>query len=65
VRIGAKDSFFQIEASKVTHSIVNFSPAAESVSVDFLNEFEKVDGMGPLGHPSICKSTFRSCLTEQ
>ena len=50
VRIGAKDSIFQFETSKVIHSIVNFSPAAESVSVEFLNEFEKVDGLEPLGN---------------
>jgi hypothetical protein len=65
MRIGAKDSIFQFEASKVIHSIVSFSPAADSVSVEFLNEFEKVDGLGPLGNPSICLSTFRSCMTEQ
>jgi hypothetical protein len=50
VRIGTKDSIFQFETSKVIYSIVNFSPAAESVSVEFLNEFEKVDGLEPLGN---------------
>ena len=50
MRIGAKDSNFQFEMSKVIHSIINFSPAAESVSVEFLNEFEKVDGLEPLGN---------------
>jgi hypothetical protein len=65
VRIGAKDSIFQFETSKVIHSIVNFSPAPESVSVEFLNEFKMVDGLGPLGNPSKCLSTPRSRPTEQ
>ena len=49
VRIGTQTSTFNVEACKVIHSIVTFSPAPESVSVEFLNELEKVHDIRPLG----------------
>jgi hypothetical protein len=37
---------FNVEAAKVIHSILSFSPA---MAVEFLKELEKVSGMGYLG----------------
>jgi hypothetical protein len=52
-RIGSQNSKFDVDASKVIKSIVTFSPAAENVAVDFLNEFRKVSRLSNLGmfHP--------------
>jgi hypothetical protein len=53
VRIGASHSKLKIEATKVIHSILSFSPAPESVAVEFLNELAKVHGMSHLGECSL------------
>jgi hypothetical protein len=50
VRIGTQNSTFNVEASKVIHGIVTFSPAPESVSLEFLNELGQVDGLEQLGN---------------
>jgi hypothetical protein len=49
IRIGASNSKFNVEATKVIHSILTFSPAPDTVAVEFLNELEKVEGMEFLG----------------
>lgn len=48
-RLGATTSTFDIPANKVIHSLVTFSPASESVAIEFLNEFEKVRCLKHLG----------------
>ena len=53
VRIGMPNSSFNVEASKIIHSLVSFSLASETVAVEFLNELEKVLGMAPLGNFSV------------
>ena len=53
VRIGASDSKLKVEASKNLHSILSFSPAPESVAVEFLNELAKVSGMSHLVEPIV------------
>jgi hypothetical protein len=64
VRVGLQSSL-NVEASKVIHSLVTFSPAPESVSEEFLNELRKVHGIAPLGNLSIaCLSTSGSRLIE-
>lgn len=37
MRIGTSNSKFNVEASKVIHSILTFSPAPDAVAVEFLN----------------------------
>ena len=49
MRIGASNFKFNVEATKVIHSILTFSPAPEGVAVEFLNELEKVKGIASLG----------------
>jgi hypothetical protein len=49
VRIGSSNSKINVEASKVIHGILTFSPAPDSMAVHFLNELEKVHGMRYLG----------------
>ena len=53
VRIGSSDSKFEAATTKVIHSILTFSPAPDTVAVDFLNELSKVTGMGSLGKWSL------------
>ena len=48
VRIGSSVSF-NVEATKVIHGILTFSPAPDSMAVEFLNELAKVSGMEYLG----------------
>ena len=48
-RIGTQSSTFDLHAAKVIHSLVTFSPASESLAIEFLNEFQKVDALGHLG----------------
>ena len=52
VRIGASDSKFKVEASKIIHSVLSFSTAPESVAAEFLNELAKVSGISHLGRKS-------------
>jgi len=54
MRIGASNSKFNLEATKVIHSILTFSPAPDAVAVEFLNELEKVKGIAFLGQWSLC-----------
>jgi hypothetical protein len=54
VRIGLSDSKFKAATTKVIHSILTFSPAADAVAVEFLNELSKVTGMAGLGTWSLC-----------
>jgi hypothetical protein len=42
-------SNFQVDATEVIKSIVKFSPATESVAVEFLYEFQKVSRLSNLG----------------
>ena len=52
-RLGATTATFDIPAAKVIHSLVTFSPASESVAIEFLNEFEKVPCLKHLGRFSL------------
>jgi len=54
MRIGASNSKFNVEATKVIHSILTFSPAPDAVAVEFLNELEKVKDIAFLGQWSLC-----------
>jgi len=49
VRIGASDSKFNVESTKVIHGILTFSPAPNSMAAEFLNKLENVSGMADLG----------------
>jgi len=53
-RIGASNSKFNVEATKVIHSILTFSPAPNAVAVEFLRELENVKGIAFLGQWSLC-----------
>jgi len=48
-RLHTQKSTFNIEAASLIHSIVTYSPASESVAIEFLYEFTKVSGMNHLG----------------
>jgi len=52
IRIGTSDPKFNIETTKVIHSILTFSPAPDSMAVEFLNELNKVSGISYLGELS-------------
>jgi len=54
VRIGSFNSKFEAATSKVIHSILTFSPAPNTMAVEFLNELRKVAGMASLGKCSLC-----------
>jgi hypothetical protein len=55
-RLGTQSSTFSVDAAKLIHSIVTFSPASESVAIEFLQEFQKASGMKHfLSVPLICK----------
>jgi len=49
MRIGTSHSKFNAEMTKVIHSILTFSPAPDSMAMEFLNELEKVSGISHLG----------------
>ena len=49
VRIGSSTSRFNVEATKVIRGILTFSPAPDSMAVEFLNGLAKVSGMEFLG----------------
>ena len=53
VRNGASHSKFKIETTKVIRSVLTFSPASESVAVEFINELAKVPGISHLGKFSL------------
>jgi len=51
-RLNTQNSSFQLDAAKLIHSIVDYSPASESVAVEFLSELQKIpdiydSGMSP------------------
>jgi hypothetical protein len=54
MRIGSSNPKFGIPAIKVIHSVLSFSPAPDSMAVEFLNELEKVKGISFLGKWSPC-----------
>ena len=49
-RLGTQDSTFDVEATKVISSIVTFSPARESVAIEFLHQFQKIPEIRHLGN---------------
>jgi hypothetical protein len=49
IRIGLSNSKFNVEATKVMQSTLTFSPAPESMAVEFLVELGKVEGISSLG----------------
>ena len=54
MRIGASNPKFNVEATKVIHSLLTFSPAPDTVAIEFLNELEKVKDIAFLGRWSLC-----------
>jgi len=48
-RLGTQSSTFQVDAAKLIHSIVEYSPASGSVALEFLFEFQKIRGIYDLG----------------
>ena len=52
VRIDSSISKFNIQATKVIHGILTFSPAPDSMAIEFLNELAKVSGLRYLGEQS-------------
>jgi len=56
-RLGTQSSPFNIDATKLIHSVVTFSPAPESVAIEFLQEFQKLPGIDHLGNPLLISST--------
>jgi hypothetical protein len=48
-RLTTQSSTFNLDAAKLIRSIVTFSPASESVAIEFLHEFQKVWGINHLG----------------
>jgi hypothetical protein len=54
MRIGSSNPKFGIPAIKVIHSVLSFSPAPDTMAVEFLNELEKVKGISFLGNWSPC-----------
>jgi hypothetical protein len=57
-RLGTQSSTFDVPATRVIHSLVTFSPASETVAVEFLVEFQKVSALSHLG-----TVVFHSLLT--
>jgi len=63
-RLGVQSSTFKPDAERLIKSIVTFSPAPESVAIEFLFELQKVSGLGDLGNVSlICGSSFSRLMT--
>ena len=48
MRIGPSSSKVNVEATKVIRGILTFSPAPDSMAIEFLNELTKVSGMADL-----------------
>ena len=48
-RLGTQSSVFNLDAARLIHSIVTFSPSAESVAVEFLGELRKSRRLRQLG----------------
>ncbi|KAI9573805.1 hypothetical protein HD554DRAFT_2325537, partial [Boletus coccyginus] len=44
-RLSTQNSTFQLDAAKLIHSIIEHSPASESVALEFLSEFQKIRGI--------------------
>jgi hypothetical protein len=42
-------SRFEVDATKLINSIVKFSPATESIAIEFLQQFQNVPGVNQLG----------------
>ena len=61
IRIGSTNPMFQFEASKVIHSILTYSPAPDTVAVEFLNELQKINGISLLGNAHF--TSMRALLT--
>jgi hypothetical protein len=47
-RLGTASNF-NVDAAKVIHSVVKFSPATESVAIEFLSEFQNASHLRHLG----------------
>jgi hypothetical protein len=63
-RLGVQSSTFKLDAATLIKSIVTFSPASESVAIEFLFELQKVSGFGDLSNvPLICGSPFSGLMT--
>ena len=63
-RLGVQSSTFKLDAARLIKSVVTFSPASESVAIEFLFELQKVSGFGDLGNvPLIFGSSFSGLMT--
>src|SRR5271170_5828550 len=47
--LGTQDSTLNVDATKLISSIVTFSPAQESVAIEFLQKFQNIPGIRHLG----------------
>ena len=52
-RLYTQTSTLKVEASRLIRDIVTFSPASESMAIEFLYEFEKVSYLKDLGMPNV------------
>jgi hypothetical protein len=48
-RLDTQKSTFELDAAKLIHSIVKYSPASESVAMEFLFEVQKISGINDSG----------------
>jgi hypothetical protein len=48
-RLGTQSSTLNVPANRVIHSVVTFSPASETVALEFLVKFQKVSALSDLG----------------
>ena len=63
-RLGIQSSTFKLDTATLIKSIVTFSPASESVAIEFLFELQKVSGFEDLSNvPLICGSPFSGLMT--
>ena len=49
VRIGSSDSRFNVAAKKTIHSVLTFSPALDTMAMEYLNELAKIPNLSYLG----------------
>jgi hypothetical protein len=63
-RLGTQSSIFNLDAARLIRSIVRFSPATESVAIEFLGELRKSSRLHQLGWYSYVRR-FSLRLKEQ
>jgi len=63
VRIGMSSSQFKAPTTKVIHCLLSFSPAPDTMAVEFLNELGKVPGIESLVDPVLRRASPLDCAT--